>query len=128
VEPLWDLEVRGERRRVWLRVIRGMVQDGWRDSLGVFRVNSGDAGAASSFVVFFSSGRVYIPVLENAMGTIFVLWGEIRPMGVLDVRSGTGVCQWGRSSARIGQMKPVVVKVAGSNGSRDVREKSVVRW
>jgi hypothetical protein len=94
---------------------------------GVFQVKSGDAGGESSFVVFFSSGRVYIPVLENAMGMIFVLWSEIRPMRVFDVRSGTGDCQWGCSSALIGQMKLVVVKVAGSNGSRDIREKLVVR-
>lgn len=36
VELIQVLKVWGDCRRAWLHVIRGMVQDGWRDSLGDF--------------------------------------------------------------------------------------------
>ena len=69
---------RGDCRRARLRVIRGVVQDGRRDSLGNYVFKSGDAGGANSVAVFLSSGCVYIPVLES-VGDGFRPLGQIRP-------------------------------------------------
>ena len=69
----------GDCRCAQLHVIRGVVQDGWRDSLGNYVVKSGDAGGANSVAVFLSSGRVYIPVLE-CVGDGFHPLGQIRPV------------------------------------------------